>query len=963
MPSDFITFFHTATRHAPYTYQCRLACGPRRDREDASTWLSHGAACRSLLIDIPTGLGKTAAVVLAWLWNRVIMNSNNDQPSTVRRWPRRLVYCLPMRTLVEQTRDEARGWINNLANAFPENGELKRLSEHSPVILMGGEDSGEWDIYPERPTILIGTQDMLLSRALNRGYGMSRYRWPIHFGLLNNDCLWVMDETQLMGPGLWTSSQLDWMRQDRFPVMLPCVTWWMSATISPEFLDTIDRRDSNFPAAEAFTLGEEPRAVELLNARRPCHLWHVASRPRGRISKTTAQQNDPERVYALALAEAIIAEHTPGTLTLVVCNTVRFAQMLFEAVNQRRGESGDVILLTSRFRAADREINSGKLIAFERARKRGETHHGLICISTQVVEAGVDVSARRLWSEVAPWPSVLQRLGRVNRDGQINSEALALFFEVATSDNSRRRMPRSAGPYEPKDVADGKKLITRLAEISSEQPEISFRDMLAQLARGSAAASLLSETLRPKPDPFPRAMDMHGLFTNEPDAFGGFTDISRFVRGEDKNADATVFWRKWKPETDYLSDLDGPVFSREEGCPVAIHRVREFLGEKGRCWLWNSKNESWEVARKDDLVPGMLIMLPVSAGGYDRRLGWTGRKIDNAGLEDAPPPGPAEERASDDQAIGCWVDLDTHLADVEKAAEDVVEVFDYESPYRNAILSAARYHDIGKSIGQWQRALPQPSPKDNVLWAKAPFLLRLEPKPRETPSRTAIEDILRAAAIPFSWTSAEQPWRKREKTPDDLHFHLGRKTSVQTAEELSGVAGVSKAVIARFRPGLRHEAASALALWHRFYYEGSADFPSLTLYLVAAHHGIVRTSLGSREQEQPNVCGIPLNVGQIPWAGGMPLNFECASDGAAGDFSEDGSTFSFRAPGWSGLVTDLLGGWEKDAPRAPSGAVRDGEPCHLGPFGLAYLEALLRAADGRASESPSRLITADGQTS
>jgi hypothetical protein len=48
---------------------------------------------------------------------------------------------------------------------------------------------------------------MLLSRALNRGYGMSRYRWPMHFGLLNNDCLWVMDEVQLMGSGLTTSLQ------------------------------------------------------------------------------------------------------------------------------------------------------------------------------------------------------------------------------------------------------------------------------------------------------------------------------------------------------------------------------------------------------------------------------------------------------------------------------------------------------------------------------------------------------------------------------------------------------------------------------------------------------------------------------------------------------------------------------------------------------------------------------------
>ena len=70
----------------------------------------------------------------------------------------------------------------------------------------------KWDIYPEEDAILIGTQDMLLSRALNRGYGMSRYRWPMHFGLLNNDALWVMDETQLMGPGLSTACQLEAFR-------------------------------------------------------------------------------------------------------------------------------------------------------------------------------------------------------------------------------------------------------------------------------------------------------------------------------------------------------------------------------------------------------------------------------------------------------------------------------------------------------------------------------------------------------------------------------------------------------------------------------------------------------------------------------------------------------------------------------------------------------------------------------
>ena len=183
---QFDNFFRSATGNMPYDYQSRLA------GKDS------GTACRSQLINIPTGLGKTAAVVLAWLWNRVQVQNPE--------WPRRLVYCLPIRTLVEQTEKEVRKWLLRLARKHTklrDGSELRWLALHSPLILMGGEEmtrqKRDWDIYPECPAILIGTQDMLLSRALNRGYGMSRYRWPMHFGLLNNDALWVMDETQLMG--------------------------------------------------------------------------------------------------------------------------------------------------------------------------------------------------------------------------------------------------------------------------------------------------------------------------------------------------------------------------------------------------------------------------------------------------------------------------------------------------------------------------------------------------------------------------------------------------------------------------------------------------------------------------------------------------------------------------------------------------------------------------------------------
>jgi CRISPR-associated endonuclease/helicase Cas3 len=174
---NFDEFFRAALgeNFAPFDYQRRLAEDPE---------------CKSRLINIPTGCGKTAAVVLAWLWNRVQQKRAD--------WPRRLVYCLPMRTLVEQTSDNVRQWLKNLGS-LEWNGKNDHAGKIGVHILMGGEEKTEWDIHPEREAILIGRQDMLLSRALNRGYGMSRYRWPMHFGLLNNDALWVIDETQLSG--------------------------------------------------------------------------------------------------------------------------------------------------------------------------------------------------------------------------------------------------------------------------------------------------------------------------------------------------------------------------------------------------------------------------------------------------------------------------------------------------------------------------------------------------------------------------------------------------------------------------------------------------------------------------------------------------------------------------------------------------------------------------------------------
>ncbi len=78
---DYKPFFNQAmgwegedNTKGPYRYQEKLA---------TEAWPE--------LLDVPTGMGKTAAVVLAWIYKR-----RNQDPET----PRRLVYWL-MRVLVE----------------------------------------------------------------------------------------------------------------------------------------------------------------------------------------------------------------------------------------------------------------------------------------------------------------------------------------------------------------------------------------------------------------------------------------------------------------------------------------------------------------------------------------------------------------------------------------------------------------------------------------------------------------------------------------------------------------------------------------------------------------------------------------------------------------------------------------------------------------------------------------------
>ena len=649
---QYDAFFNTAASHQPFDYQRRLAGG------------DSGADCHSQLINIPTGLGKTAAVVLAWLWNRVQFQNP--------KWPRRLIYCLPMRTLVEQTEKNVREWLKKLDLA-------NTVGVH---VLMGGEDASDWDIHPERPAILIGTQDMLLSRVLNRGYGMSRYRWPMHFGLLNSDCIWVLDETQLMGVGVETSAQLDGFRHlVQWANDKNCPTWWMSATLDDDRLATVDHPK---PAGgwDKIILSDTERAAdgvrERFEARKP-----VAKA--GFVLSPTTKDD-----HAKKLSDLIKQKHVSGTLTLVVVNRVPRARKLYAALRDKKLglDASHIALIHSRFRPADRTRHT-KLLFSDGDR---------IVIATQAVEAGVDVSARLLITELAPWSSLVQRFGRCNRRGELNDTAEIIWIDIKPKDEKD-----DLGlclPYIAKDLESASTEMEKLSDAGTK--------------------SLDEVKVSPTPviRPVLRRRDLIDLFDTTSDLCGQDLDISRYIRdGED--SDVQFFWRNIGENTPTAENT--PSACREELCRVSIGDAQKFIDKQPkphRAWQWNPLEEVWQ--RIERVRPGAVYLFDSASGGYDDDLGWTGEPK-NKPTPCSPEDGDAESYRKDPQTFAhYWLSLDQHTQHVVATVTTLAESLSLDSTMTAIFHTAALWHDVGKAHPAFQKMLRgDDATRLDTLWAKS----------------------------------------------------------------------------------------------------------------------------------------------------------------------------------------------------------------------------------------------------
>jgi CRISPR-associated endonuclease/helicase Cas3 len=351
-------FFKTLTGFHPHPYQERV-----EERLRAGD---------SVIVRVPTGAGKTWATVAPFVYSLTVGPRIAD----------RLLYALPLRSLASSLYASV---YEKMAGTFGKviavgNNRKYAGEECYCSLQIGGQKD---DVFFESDLVFT-TIDQLLSSYVFLPVSLPDRVGNINAGALIGSLV-VLDEIHLLDASIALGTVIEML--DRLRGM--CQFALMTATASDKAVSWLSDRLRAVPVK---VVDEEIRALPSQRTKRRTWHWSV-DRVEGR---------------------AIVARHGGGR-TIVLLNSVQRAQDVFldlEYHYEGRLDRPLVLLLHARFYPEDRKAVEDQLPAYFGPEA---TKTNVILVTTQVIEAGMDISADDLHSELAPINSLIQRAGRTAR--------------------------------------------------------------------------------------------------------------------------------------------------------------------------------------------------------------------------------------------------------------------------------------------------------------------------------------------------------------------------------------------------------------------------------------------------------------------------------------------------------------------------------------------------------------------
>jgi len=297
----------------------------------------------------------------------------------------------------------------------------------------------------------------------------------------------------------------------------------------------------------------------------------------------------------------------------------------------------------------------------------------------------VDISAQILFTETAPWSSLVQRFGRCNRRGESIS---ANIFHIPLS--SKKPDEKQTAPYSPQEI---EKSLDRLKTLT----DASLQNLDNPQYRVTAADKpFIPHVLRRK--------DIIELFDTTPDLSGQDIDIERFIREADR-CHVQLYWREWQGSKNLqLPPDDFPAPTRAELCSAPVGEVKDFVA-KNTAFLWDFTSEKWKKLTSKEsssIYPGQVLLIPAHLRGYSTEEGWGGET--STVVSPICSTSPRNDSIHADPLSECpWQTIAQHTAMVCSEMEKILAALPVGK--REILKIAALWHDWGKAHPSFQAKL------------------------------------------------------------------------------------------------------------------------------------------------------------------------------------------------------------------------------------------------------------------